>query len=112
MLSLGQSGTDVAIFQAGSHLNKGVVCRALGAPVGLDGDFNIATQQAVQGKRSYFGLTVYGIVGTQTLFVFEREVGPNTIYGDPVFGSRELSLGMTGGDVTILQNRINGFRYA
>jgi peptidoglycan hydrolase-like protein with peptidoglycan-binding domain len=111
-LSSGLSGTDVAILQAVYNLMTSIIGSTLGAPISLNGDFDVATQQAVEGIQAYFGLTADGLVGPQTFFAFGQGVGANTTYGGPVYGSRELSLGMAGGDVTILQNRLNGFRYA
>lgn len=52
-----------------------------------------------------------GVVGPQTFFALGQGVRSNTTYGGPVYGSRQLTLGMSGGDVTILQNRLNMFRY-
>ena len=57
--------------------------------------------------QSYFGPSTDGIIGPNTYFVYGKGVGPNTTYG-----SRALSQGASGGDVTILQNRLNCFRYA
>ena len=62
--------------------------------------------------ESYFNLTVNGIAGPMVFWVFGQGVGPNTTYGGPVYGSRQLEAGMSGGDVTILQNRLNCFQYA
>jgi len=51
-------------------------------------------------------------VGPNTFFVFGQGVGSHTTYGGPQYGLRELQQGDRGGDVTILQNRLNCFRYS
>ena len=110
-----QTGTDVALLQA----TYNVMLKTMNPPQGpmgsriaLDGVFGPATKQAVINIQSYFGLEVDGVAGPQTYFVFGQGVAGNTTYGGPVYGSRELSRGDQGGDVTILQNRLNCFRYS
>lgn len=108
-------GTDVAVLQAIYNLMLQVMNPPLGpmgSRIALDGIFGPQTRHAVLNIQSYFGLTVDGIAGPQTYFVFGQGVGPNTTYGGPVYGSRQLVQGMSGGDVRILQNRLNCFRYA
>jgi len=51
-------------------------------------------------------------VGAQTFFLFGQGVGSNTTYGGPPYSSRQLAPGASGGDVIVLQNRLNLFRYA
>ena len=105
-----QRGSDVAILQALYDVMLQVMNPApAGSPIPITGVFDATTQQAVRNVQSYFGLTVDGQVGANTYFVFGQGVGPNTTYGGPVFGSRELTQGMSGGDVTVLQNRLNTF---
>lgn len=114
-LSLGANGTDVAVLQAVYDLMLKTMNPPqgpIGSPVSITGMFNADTRTAVRNIQSYFGLTVDGVVGPQTFFVFDQGVGPNTTYGGPVYGSRQLQQGMSGGDVTILQNRLNCFRYS
>ena len=114
-LSSGSQGTDVAVLQAVYDLMVETMNPPLGpigAPINITGTFDASTTQAVRNVQSYFGLSVDGIVGPATFFVFGQGVGPNTTYGGPVYGSRQLQQGMSGGDVTILQNRLNCFRYA
>jgi peptidoglycan hydrolase-like protein with peptidoglycan-binding domain len=114
-LSLGASGTDVAIVQAVYDLMLATMNPPqgpMGSPIPVTGHFDAATRAAVQSIQSYFGLNVDGVVGPNTFFVFGQGVGPHTTYGGPVYGSRELRQGDRGGDVTILQNRLNTFRYA
>lgn len=108
-------GTDVAIAQAVYNLmlkSMNPPQGPMGAPIVLDGIFGPKTQGAVRNIQSYFGLAADGIIGSSTYFVYGQGVGPNTTYGGPVYGSRSLSQGDAGGDVKILQNRLNCFRYA
>jgi peptidoglycan hydrolase-like protein with peptidoglycan-binding domain len=114
-LSLGASGTDVAVVQVVYNLMVSTMNPPqgpMGTPITISGVFDQATVQAVTNIQSYFGLAVDGVVGPATFFVYGQGVGPNTTYGGPVYGSRQLQTGSSGGDVTILQNRLNGFRYA
>jgi peptidoglycan hydrolase-like protein with peptidoglycan-binding domain len=114
-LSLGNIGTDVAIIQAVYDLMLNTMnppMGPMGSPIPITGTYDAATVQAVKNIQSYFGLSVDGIAGPNTYFVFGQGVGPLTTYGGPVYGSRQLSTGNSGGDVTILQNRLNCFRYA
>ncbi len=108
-------GTDVAVLQAVYNLMLQVMNPPLGpmgSPIALDGVFGPQTRHAVLDIQSYFGLSVDGVAGPQTYFAFGQGVGPNTTYGGPVYGSRQLVQGASGGDVRILQNRLNCFRYA
>lgn len=107
-------GTDVAVFQAVYNLMLASMNPPegpMGAPIPIDGIFGAPSQQACRNIQSFFGLAVDGIVGPDTYFVFGQGVGSLATYGGPVFGSRSLSPGTSGGDVTILQNRLNCFRY-
>ncbi len=115
ILSTGAQGTDVAVLQAVYNLMLKTMNPPegpMGSPITITGTFDIRTRQAVCDIQSYFGLSVDEVVSSQTYFVFGQGVGPNTTYGGPVYGSRELSLGDHGGDVKILQNRLNCFSYA
>jgi peptidoglycan hydrolase-like protein with peptidoglycan-binding domain len=104
------TGTDVAVLQAVYNLMLSTMSPGpAGPPVTVSGTFDAATAQAVRNIQSYFGLTADGVVGPATYFVFGQGVGPNTTYGGPVYGSRTLSEGVSGGDVTVLQNRLNTF---
>lgn len=114
-LSLGASGTDVAVLQAVYDLMLKTMNPPqgpMGSPIPITGTFDSATRQAVVNIQSYFGLTPDGVAGPNTFFVFGQGVGGNTTYGGPVYGSRQLEPGASGGDVIILQNRLNLFRYA
>lgn len=114
-LSLGATGTDVAIVQAVYNWmleTMSPVGGPIGAPIAVDGTYNPRTMEAVRNIQSYFGLLADGIVGQQTFFVFGQSVGNHTRYGGPVYGSRQLALQSSGGDVVVLQNRLNCFGYA
>jgi peptidoglycan hydrolase-like protein with peptidoglycan-binding domain len=114
-LSLGDSGTDVAVLQAVYDLMLQTMNPPqgpMGQPVPITGRFDAATRQAVLNIQSYFGIGTDGVVGPATFFLFGQGVGAFTTYGGPVYGSRQLEPGASGGDVTILQNRLNTFRYA
>lgn len=108
-------GTDVALVQAIYNLMLDTMNPPLGpmgSPITVTGVFNSATRQAVMNIQSYFGLAVDGVIGPETGFVFGQGTGDHVTYGGPVFDSRDLVQGNSGGDVTILQNRLNCFRYA
>ncbi len=109
------SGTDVAVFQAVYNLMLQTMNPPLGpmgSPITLDGVFGPESRQAALNIQSYFGLSADGVVGPNTYFVFGQGVDGNVTYGGPAFGSRTLSQGDSGGDVTVLQNRLNAFRYS
>lgn len=95
-----QRGTDVKILQV---LLK-VADRFEPGPV--DGIFGPRTDQAVRDFQSYYGLAVDGIVGPDTFWTLGQATGPY-LKGQPRFGSRPLQQGMSGGDVAVLQNRLN-----
>lgn len=114
-LSSGASGTDVAVVQAVYNLmlaSMNPPDGPMGQSISITGKFDSSTVTAVKNIQSYFGIAVDGVVGSATYFLFGQGVGANTTYGGPVYGSRQLSTGNSGGDVTILQNRLNCFRYA
>lgn len=110
------TGTDVAVLQSVYDL----MIRTMNPPQGpmgpmipITGAFDTATRDAVRNIQSYFGLPIVdGVAGAGVYFVYGQGVGEHVTYGGPVYGSRQLTQGMTGGDVTILQNRLNLFRYA
>ncbi len=114
-LSLGSRGTDVAVLQTIYNV-MAVAMNPASGPIGLvipiTGSFDETTRTAVRAIQSYFAMPSDGIVGPSTFFLLGQGVGPYTTYGGPVYGSRELSQGDSGGDVTVLQNRLNLFRYS
>lgn len=114
-LTGGERGTDVAVLQTVYNQSLGVMNPPqgpLGTPIPVTGVYDTATVRAVRNVESYFALTVDGIAGPSVYFAFGQGVGPHVTYGGPAFGSRRLSQGASGGDVTVLQNRLNLYRYA
>lgn len=108
-------GTDVKVFQflfnqTVKHTNPPL--GPIGPTIAVDGIFGPQTNRAVINYQAYFSLTVDGIIGPETFFTLGQAIGRHTTYGGPAFGSRTLSVGASGGDVTVLQNRLNTFRYA
>jgi peptidoglycan hydrolase-like protein with peptidoglycan-binding domain len=110
-----EQGTDVAVLQIIYDQMLGVMNQP-GGPIGpeipVTGMYDAATQDAVRRVQAYFGLVVDGVVETETYRVFGQGVGSHATYGGPPFGSRTLEYGSVGGDVGVLQNRLNCFRYA
>jgi peptidoglycan hydrolase-like protein with peptidoglycan-binding domain len=109
------TGTDVAVLQSVYNLMVATMnppTGPIGSSIPIDGRFGPETRAAVQAVQRYFGLSQDGVVGPNTFFLFGQGVGPNTTYGGPAYGSRQLEQGMSGGDVIVLQNRLNLFRYA
>jgi len=102
-------GTDVAVLQVLLTVAQRVLVALDGGPVPITGVFDAATQAAVRNYQTYFSLSPDGIVGPATFFAFGQGVRGNVTYGGPAYGSRQLSQGMSGGDVTVLQNRLNTF---
>jgi len=114
-LSSGNVGTDVAVVQTVYNQMLKVMNPPqgpMGQPITATGTYDAPTVQAVKNIQSFFGLTADGVVGTNTFFLFGQGVGANVTYGGPRYGSRNLSQGSQGGDVTVLQNRLNLFRYS
>jgi len=115
-LSGGEKGTDVAVLQTVYDEMLKVMnppLGPLGQPIPVTGTYDAATVQAVKNVQSFFGITVDGVAGPNTYFLFGQGVGPHVTYGGPAYGSRSpLGQGDQGGDVTVLQNRLNLFRYS
>jgi len=108
-------GTDVKVLQtlfnqlvAITHPPLG----PLGTSIVADGVYGPKTRAAVREVQAYFGLSVDGVAGPQTYLALGQAVRGNVTYGGPAFGSRTLQQGNSGGDVTVLQNRLNLFRYS
>ncbi len=114
-LSGGEVGSDVAVLQIiynQSIAQMNPPLGPLGTPIPVTGRYDAATIQAVRNVQSYFSIAVDGVAGPNTYFLFGQGVGGHVTYGGPRYGSRSLSQGDTGGDVTVLQNRLNLFRYS
>ncbi len=115
LLDTGATGTDVAVVQAVYNLMLSTMnppSGPMGSPIPIDGTYGAATKAAVRNIQSYFGIARDGVAGENTYWVYGQGVGSHTTFGGPVYGSRQLQAGTSGGDVTILQNRLNLFRYA
>lgn len=95
-----QRGTDVKILQIKLKVQD------VFDPGPIDGVFGPRTNQAVRSFQRYYRLTVDGIVGPDTFWCLGESTGPY-LGGAPRLGSRVLREGMRGGDVWILQNRLN-----
>lgn len=101
-LKLNMSGTDVGILQ---RLLNGLPT-FINSHVTETGTFDTDTKASVKQFQGYFGLSVDGIVGKNTFLFFGQQTGPYLPSGAPVFGSRTLSIGSSGRDVWVLQNRL------
>ncbi len=115
ILSLNATGTDVAVIQSVYNLMLETMNPPegpMGSPINITGTYDASTVAAVRNIQRYFSIAVDGVAGPNTYFLFGQGVAGHTTYGGPVYGSRQLSVGNVGGDVTILQNRLNCFRYA
>ncbi len=105
-------GTDVKVLQRVYDTMLGLMSPPLGpvgGPIAVDGVYGPRTAAAVANVQSYFGLAATGTVTGPTYALFGQEVAA---FGTPTFGSRTLDSGSTGGDVAVLQNRLNTYRYA
>lgn len=105
-------GTDVAILQGVFNLMGSVMTQPIGPSVSVTGTYDAATGEAIRELKRYFRIGDDTVAGFRVYFVYDQGVGDDTTFGGPVFGSRTLALGSRGGDVAILQNRLNAFRYA
>ena len=104
-------GTDVKVFQ--TLFNAFVQHSAppsgpIGSTIATDGVFGPNTNHAVRQWQAYFHLSVDGVIGPATGETFGQL---DQAYGGPRFGSRVLHQGESGGDVRVLQNRLDCFQY-
>lgn len=105
-------GTDVKVFQ--TLFNRFLQFSAppggpVGTPLAVDGVFGPKTSRAVHQWQQYFGLTDDGVIGPATGATLGQF---NEAYGGPRFGSRAINASsVSGGDVVVLQNRLNCYRY-
>ncbi len=107
-------GTDVAVLQAIYNLMLATLHPPhgpLGRLIAITGAYDESTASAVRSVQAYFGLTDDGVVGEETYSAFGQGGRADAPYGGPAYGSRQLRVGSGGGDVTVLQNRLNIFRY-
>ncbi|MGD1806861.1 peptidoglycan-binding domain-containing protein [Dapis sp. BLCC M126] len=100
-VSLDSTGQDVKDLQV--VLNATVADNSLV----VDGVFGNLTKEAVMALQKEYGLTIDGIVGSQTWAVVDSiDVSENDINSRPV-----LCFGSTGEDVEYLQRRLNGIGF-
>ncbi|MDI3270388.1 MAG: peptidoglycan-binding domain-containing protein, partial [Bacillota bacterium] len=95
------AGEDVRLVQHLYNLVTAWTQPALG-PIGPtlkeDGIYGPKTVEAIRYLQEYAGLSPDGIVGPDTYILLGQGIGRHTPYGGPVFGSRQLTLSMEGGD--------------
>jgi peptidoglycan hydrolase-like protein with peptidoglycan-binding domain len=106
------AGTDVKVFQRLYNTLLQLMDPPqgpMGSRIPISGIFDHSSRKAAINIQSYFGISVDGVVGSETYGVMGKD---NNAYGGPGFGSRSLSIGISGGDVKVLQNRLNCMRYA
>lgn len=105
-------GTDVKVFQTlfNQFLQRSAPPDGpLGTAIVEDGYFGPITSRAVREWQSYFGLSSDGVIGPVTGATLGQY---NPAYGGPRFGSRAIdAVGQRGGDVWVLQNRLDCYRY-
>lgn len=98
------TGTDVKVLQTRLANIEGI-------NVGnIDGIYGPNTANGVKMFQKRYGLTVDGVVGPDTYWYLGESTGAY-LGGTRKFGSRPLSIGMTGSDVGQLQNRLNAAGY-
>ncbi len=113
-LSQGDTGSDVAIAQSVYNLMLEVMHPPrgpMGSPIRVTGTFDPGTRQAMMNIQEYFGIDPRGTLDPATLAIYGQDVDAHPAYGGPVYGSRRIKLGDSGGDVMVLQNRLNCFQY-
>lgn len=107
-----QVGTDVKVFQTLFNLflkYSSPPNGPMGTPIATDGIFGLITSHAVKKWQSYFGLSTDGVIGP----IAAASLGQyESAYGGPRFGSRAIeNVSQSGGDVWVLQNRLDCYRY-
>lgn len=106
------NGTDVKVFQTLFNLfvqYSGPSEDPMGKPLLMDGTFGPVTEAAVEAWQRHFQLTVDGVVGPATGATLGQY---RSAYGGPALASRPIdTIGESGGDVIVLQNRLNCYRY-
>lgn len=107
-----QAGPDVKVFQTLFNLflrHSAPPEGPMGTAIADDGIFGPITSRAVKQWQSYFGLSSDGTIGSITGATLGQY---DPAYGGPRFGSRAISqTGESGGDVYVLQNRLDCYRY-
>ncbi len=114
-LHSGEQGTDVAVLQTIYNQLLQVTNPPqgpIGDPIPVTAIYDAATARSVKRVQAYFHVASDGVAGPDTFFLFGVGVGPHVTFGGPHYGSRPLSQGQRGGDVTVLQNRLSLFRYS
>lgn len=105
-------GTDVKVFQTLFNLflqHSAPPQGPMGTPIVADGILGPKTSHAIHQWQQYFGLPDDGVIGPITGATLGQY---NGAYGGPRFGSRAIDhFGQVGGDVKVLQNRLNCYRY-
>ncbi len=105
-------GTDVKVFQRLYNTMLELMNPPdgpMGSRIPITGFFDPSSRQAALNIQSYFGISADAIVGAKTFQVMGQD---QKAYGGPAFGSHTLTQGTSGGDVKVLQNRLNCLRYA
>lgn len=105
-------GTDVKVFQRLYNTMLELMNPPegpMGSRIQVTGVFDEESAQAAYNIQTYFGIPATFEVDVKT---FQTMGQDNAAFGGPAFGSRELTVGDAGGDVRVLQNRLNCMRYA
>jgi peptidoglycan hydrolase-like protein with peptidoglycan-binding domain len=98
------TGTDVKVLQTRLAKIEGIDVGA------IDGIYGPNTVAGVRTFQHRYGLTEDGVVGSDVYWYLGESTGAY-LGGFRKFGTRPLSLGMTGSDVGQLQNRLNAAGY-
>lgn len=107
-----QVGTDVKVFQTLFNLfikYSSPPDGPMGSPIAAEGTLGLFTSRAIKEWQSYFGLATDGVIGPITAASLGQY---EPAYGGPRFGSRAIeNIGQSGGDVWVLENRLDCYRY-